>query len=125
MGEACASALGVGFVAIRKSDGLLPGPKVAVQCETDYRGRRPVLRMQRMLTSADRVVLIDDWAERGSQARGAADLVALCGATFLGVALMVDQLGDGVRATLGRVTSIVSADELTPDRPAPPQPQRR
>lgn len=112
LGGVCAAVLGVGFVAIRKEDGLMPGPKVEVRAGEDYRGRRPLLRMQRVLAESDRVLLVDDWAERGSQARAAAELVASTGAAFLGVSVIVDQLADATRQQLGRVTSIVTAEEL-------------
>lgn len=68
--------------------------------------------MQRIVGAADRILLIDDWAERGSQAHAAAQLVEACGATFLGVSVIVDQLQDDVRSRLRRVTAIVMADEL-------------
>lgn len=113
LGAATAVALGVGFVAIRKSDtGLLPGPKVAVVAQEDYRGIRHQLRMQAVLNQHDLVLLVDDWAERGSQALAARELVTQCRAHFLGVTLMVDMLPDDIRAQLGRVTALVHADEL-------------
>lgn len=114
LGGACSTALGVGFVAIRKDGGLLPGPKVWTRAEEDYRGQRHRLRMQRVLTSDDRVLLVDDWAERGSQARGVRELVEACDAQFLGVSLIVDQLTTTTRSALQRVTSLVRADELGP-----------
>jgi adenine phosphoribosyltransferase len=114
LGGAAAIALGAGFVAVRKSDGLLPGPKVSVQADADYRGRRNLLRMQASLTSRDAVLLVDDWAERGSQARAARGLVRICGARFLGVTVMVDQLEADVREDLGAVTALVRAEELGP-----------
>ena len=112
LGAAAAVSLGAGFVAVRKADGLFPGATVSAQAETDYRGFRHRLRMQDVLTSGDRVLLVDDWAERGSQARAARQLVESSGATFLGVSLLVDQLSPEVRAALGRVTALVTADEL-------------
>lgn len=114
LGGAAAVELGAGFVAVRKSEGLLPGPKVVVEADADYRGRRNTLRMQATLTSRDTVLLVDDWAERGSQARAARHLVEACGARFAGLSVMVDQLIPEVRSGLGRVTALVSADELGP-----------
>jgi adenine phosphoribosyltransferase len=58
------------------------------------------------------VLLVDDWAERGSQAEAAAELVRRQGAELLGLALVVDELPDAVRARLGRVTSLVTRAEL-------------
>jgi len=107
--------LGVGFVAVRKEAGLLPGPKITITADEDYRGERHVLRIQRASVAAgDRVLLADDWAERGAQALAIRDLVERCGATFVGASLIVDQLDDGVRASLGQVTTIVSRKELPP-----------
>jgi adenine phosphoribosyltransferase len=115
LGAATAVALEVGFVAIRKDGtGLLPGPKVTTKAREDYRGNQHDLRMQSGLTDADSVLLVDDWAERGSQALAARELVGLCGATFAGVSLVVDMLTDAVRTELGRVTSLVRAHELGP-----------
>lgn len=112
LGGACAVRLGAGFVAVRKDGGLLPGPKVSTLSELDYRGNRHRLRMQRRLGPGDRVLVVDDWAERGSQARAAADLIAQCGATLLGLSVIVDQLADDVRRALPRVTALVLADQL-------------
>ncbi len=112
LGGACAVALGCGFVAIRKADGMLPGPKASLRADEDYRGQRHTLRMQCMLTPDDRVLLVDDWAERGSQATTAAALVRSCGAEFLGLSVIVDQLTADRCAELPRVTTLVRAEEL-------------
>ena len=115
LGGAVAVRLGAGFVAIRKNGtGLLPGPKVTATADEDYRGNRHELRMQSVLTASDRVLLVDDWAERGSQALAARELVGRCGARFLGCSLMVDMLTASTRARLGTVTAVVEADELGP-----------
>lgn len=107
LGAAAALSLGVGFVAVRKATGLLPGPKVEMDANEDYRGQRHRLRMQPVLDAGDRVLLIDDWAESGSQARVARQLVELCGATFLGASVLVDQLSTEARSALVRVTFLV------------------
>lgn len=60
----------------------------------------------------DRVLLVDDWAERGSQAAAVQQLVASTGTTFAGVSLLVGQLGAEARAGLGRVTSLAGAADL-------------
>jgi adenine phosphoribosyltransferase len=113
LGGAVARELDVGFAAIRKEAGLFPGPKIQLRTEADYRGTHQVLRLQRRAVNAgDRVLLVDDWAERGSQARAAAELVARCGGTAVGLALVVDQLEthDGLPA----VHALVAADALGP-----------
>ena len=57
-------------------------------------------------------MLVDDWAELGSQAVAARELIEGCGGTWVGVALVVDQLTHERRRQLAPVSRIVSADEL-------------
>ncbi len=112
LGGAVALRLGVGFQGVRKVGGLLPGSKLSVTCAPDYRGTSHELRMQDVLGANDVVLLVDDWAERGSQAVGVRQLVERSGSSFAGVSLMVDQLDDQTRAELGTVTAIATDDEL-------------
>src|SRR5690242_12839712 len=59
LGTACALELNVGFVPIRKGDGLLPGPKAGVETAADYRGGQQTLRVQRAaLGAGERVLLV-------------------------------------------------------------------
>ena len=58
------------------------------------------------------MLLVDDWAETGSQALTARTLVEECGATWAGVSLLVDQLDEAVRARLAPVAAVVIHDEL-------------
>ena len=114
VGTAAALELGVGFVPIRKSEGLFPGPKAVVETQGDYRRNRHELRLQRAAIGVgDRVLLVDDWIETGSQARAAKRLVEDCGAELLGVATIVTQLSAADSLELGRLHSLVAADELT------------
>ena len=116
LGTACALELGAGFVPIRKGAGLLPGPKAVVETAADYRGGRQTLRLQRAaLGEGDRVLLVDDWIETGSQAAGARALVERCGATFLGVATIVDQLPPDRDERLVRVHTLLPRELLGDD----------
>jgi adenine phosphoribosyltransferase len=113
LGGAVARELGAGFVAIRKSGGLLPGEKLHATADADYRGEVHTLRAQReLLGPSDRVLLVDDWAEAGSQAMAAKRIIESSGASFLGLSIMVDQLVDDRRAALGRVKALVRHSEL-------------
>ena len=115
LGGAVAITANVGFVAIRKEAGLFPGEKLTVRAAADYRGIEHNLRLQRAsLAPDDRVVLVDDWAEQGSQALAARRLIEDCGAMWAGAALVVDQLTAARRAELAPVSRIVAADELGP-----------
>jgi len=117
LGSAVALRLGAGFVAIRKAGALFPGPKDTQETAPDYRGKVHRLEIQqRSLGTNDRVVLVDDWAELGSQAFAARGLIERRRATYLGLAVMIDQLSDANRRLLGEVRSIVRADELPKDR---------
>ena len=114
LGTAAALALDVGFVPIRKSNGLFPGPKAIAETDADYRGNRHTLRLQRAALGADeRVLLVDDWIETGSQARAAMELVESCGARLVGVATVVTEVAPAAAAGLGRLHALARADELT------------
>jgi adenine phosphoribosyltransferase len=79
----------------------------------DWRGREVTLAVQRSaLESGDRVALVDDWAETGSQALGARQLIEACSATYVGLSLLVDQLTDDVRAQLAPVFAVADAAEV-------------
>jgi adenine phosphoribosyltransferase len=113
LGSGVALRLGVGFVAIRKAGSVHPGPKVARRTAPDWRGRQHVLQVQRSAVGpGDVVLLVDDWAELGSQATAAKQLIEECGASYAGLSLLVDQLPDDVRRTLEPVRAVVRADEL-------------
>jgi adenine phosphoribosyltransferase len=116
LGGAAAYALGVGFVAIRKQGQLFPGPKRLVEAELDYRDARHVLEIQeRAIRVGDRVLLVDDWVERGSQAIAARQLVEDCGGVIVGMAVLVDQLEDETRDQLPPLTSVLTAPDLPSD----------
>ncbi|MEN3342936.1 MAG: adenine phosphoribosyltransferase [Actinomycetota bacterium] len=115
LGAAVALRAGVGFVPVRKVGAVHPGPKVTRRTEPDWRGNQPELELQRSaLGSEDRVLLVDDWAERGSQALAARALVEECRATYVGLSLLVDQLPDEVRERLAPVAAVVSHADLPP-----------
>ena len=115
-GPAVAIRLGAGFVAVRKPGSIHPGPKAVHLSEPDWRGRRLQYELQRAaVTEEDRVLLVDDWAETGSQALAARALIAECGASWAGVSLLVDQLEGEARARLDPVRSIVLSEQLPPN----------
>jgi adenine phosphoribosyltransferase len=113
LGGAVALELHAGFVAIRKQEGVFPGPRVESQTPADYRGRELNLRMQRSSVGPqDRVILVDDWLETGWQAQTARAMVEKCGAEFAGVAVIVDQLSAERRRELGEFHALLQADDL-------------
>jgi len=113
LGAAVAARLEVGFVAIRKSDGLYPGETLTALTASDYRGRQHTFRLQRAAVRAgERVGLVDDWFETGSQGLIARSLVERAGAHYAGASIIVDQLSDERRNELAPCHSLVAAREL-------------
>ncbi|MCP2329320.1 adenine phosphoribosyltransferase [Hamadaea flava] len=113
LGAAVAVELGAGFVAVRKPGALFPGPKLTAATGPDYRGNRHELLLRRdSLGPDDIAVLVDDWAETGSQALAVRDLARALGANLVGLSLMVDQLSDATRQLLPPVSALVQAAEL-------------
>jgi adenine phosphoribosyltransferase len=87
---AVATELGAGVIAVRKEGGASPGTRSEVLTSPDYRGRRLSLVMRSdLLTDVDRVLLVDDWIETGSQAVAARTLIDQTGAAFAGLAAIV------------------------------------
>ncbi|MEA2255140.1 MAG: adenine phosphoribosyltransferase [Solirubrobacteraceae bacterium] len=113
LGGAMAAHTGAGFVAVRKAGGWLPGELAECVTEPDWQGRTHALQLQRgVLREGDRVVLVDDWFETGSQALAARDLIEGSGATLLGMSIVVDDLADEVRERIGRLHALLRADTL-------------
>jgi adenine phosphoribosyltransferase len=115
LGGAAAVELGVGFVPVRKGEGLFPGDKVVWQSAPDYRRLRHTLRLQRSsLAPGDRVLLVDDWIETGSQAAAVRSMVEECGSTWVGCSVIVEQLTDAPNNALGTIRGLLAAKDLPP-----------
>lgn len=116
LGPAVAAALGVGFVPVRKEGGMFPGDVIRRVTAPDYRGNKVELSTRRdLIQRGQRVVLIDDWIETGSQSLTAAQLVSACGADLCAVAVIVDDASDDARAQLPPIHALVTGKEL-PDQ---------
>jgi adenine phosphoribosyltransferase len=116
LAAAVAVELGAGFVAIRKEAGLFPGAKLTRRTPPDYRGLTTTLRLQAAaLACGDRVLLVDDWAETGSQAQTARALIEEAGAGWAGLSVVVDQLSAAQRAQLAPVHALIPAAALGPN----------
>ena len=113
LGPAVAIALGIGFSPIRKDGAKFPGDVFRHQSMPDYRGRTQVFHARRdHFSPGQRVGLIDDWIESGSQAVAAQRLTATAGAELAAVAVIIDEADGNARRVLPPIRSIVSADEL-------------
>jgi adenine phosphoribosyltransferase len=110
---AVARRLHTGVVPIRKRGAIFPGPKYSRTTPPDYRGRTTELLLRReVLTEADRVLIVDDWLETGSQMLTAAALVRDANAELVGVAVIVDQSSAAMVDRLPRLHSIIPAESL-------------
>ena len=113
LATAVALELGAGFVAIRKPGSIHPGPKEERRSPPDWRGLETVLRLQRHVISAgDAILVVDDWAETGSKALTARQLIERCGGRYVGLSLLVDQLDPPTRAELAPVVAAALAEEV-------------
>jgi adenine phosphoribosyltransferase len=114
LGGAVAVELGVGLVTIRKSSGLSSEGKLCETTAADWRGRTHELWLRAVDVSADdRLLLVDDWIETGSQAVAAGRLVRAAGAELVGVSVLVDQLADNAtRLVLPPVSAILHAGDV-------------
>jgi adenine phosphoribosyltransferase len=97
VGALVALHLGVGLVELRKN----PSPAAdsdrwfVTRTPPDYRNRTLRLRAKRdHLSAGQRVLLVDDWIETGGQAVAARDIVERAGASWCGVAVIIDGLKD-------------------------------
>jgi adenine phosphoribosyltransferase len=116
LGGAVASELHSGFVAIRKPGGLFPGEKLVQVTPPDYRNEQLHLRLRRdSILQGDRVIIVDDWFETGSQALAAKLLVEAAGASFVGASVIVDQLDPRVRPSFAHFHSLIQRDALGED----------
>ena len=113
VGPLVARALGVGFVEAYRQGARLPiaEPMTWAEVPADHRGAGQRLGVRtRLLGPADRVLVADDWAVTGAQARGLRDLVAALGATMIGTAVIVDECDPAVAADLGIRGLLTGAD---------------
>jgi adenine phosphoribosyltransferase len=111
LGALCAEHLGVGLVLARKPGSVHPGEKVEVLSAPDWRGREVLISIARVLSSEDKVLLVDDWIQTGSQGRAVKAVVEACGAELSGTSVIVDDTTAQVRADLN-VVALVASGEL-------------
>ena len=94
-----ALALGTGFVPVRKA-GKLPRETHAVSYALEY-GEATLELHQDAIAPGDRVLLVDDVLATGGTVRATRELVESCGATAVGVAVLMELSFLPGRATIG------------------------
>lgn len=97
LGALTASALGVGFVEVRKNSAQAADSDrwVTRTAAPDYRDRQLVFGFRHDLIQAgDRVLMVDDWADTGATALVVRALIGDRRAHWIGAAVIVDGLTD-------------------------------
>lgn len=115
IGPLVARALGVGFVEVYRAGVRRPiaEPMTWAEVPADHRGDAQHLGVRtRLITETDRVLVVDDWAATGAQARGVHALVATLGATTVGTAVIVDECHPAVAAELG-IRGLLTGEDLS------------
>jgi adenine phosphoribosyltransferase len=86
---------GVGFVGVEKERRELGDSDRWITATTppDYRDRTMTMGFRRSLVSStDRVLVVDDWADTGGQLSAVRSLVEQAGAHYIGAAVIADAL---------------------------------
>lgn len=115
LGPLVARELDVGFVGAHKEISLLADSDAWLVATTppDYRDRHLEFGFRRgLISGADRVLVVDDWVDTGSQLLAMHRLIKLAEAHLLGTTVIADNLTDNrVRRDL-RLTALVHARDL-------------
>jgi len=111
LGGLVAQALGVGVVLARKPGAVHPGAIEELAAEPDWRGRRLTFGVSPLaVRPKDRLLLVDDWVETGSQARTVSSLITRLGGSLVGVSAIVDHADPETRDELGLIGLLRSTD---------------
>lgn len=114
VGPLVASFLGVGFAEVRKNTHPNDAGEALLRrtMPPGYSGDAHVLTMRRHLVQPrDRALFVDEWITTGATATTVRDLIEDAGATWVGGAVVADQLESGRRRQLG-VRSLLRAREI-------------
>lgn len=115
VGPLAAAACNAGFVEALRAGVRRPiaEPMTWSEVPADHRGDRQQLGVRSALIGpGDRVLLVDDWAATGSQARALGALVRKLGAELIGTAVIVDECAPDVSAALG-IRGLLTGDDLS------------
>jgi adenine phosphoribosyltransferase len=114
LGPLVARALGVGFVEAYREGARRPIAELMTWADVpaDHRGDRQRLGLRtRLIGPSDRVLVVDDWAATGAQARALHALVTTLDATSVGTAVIVAECPPQVIAEL-RIRSLLTGADL-------------
>ncbi|MFC4066083.1 phosphoribosyltransferase [Actinoplanes subglobosus] len=113
VGPLVARALGVGFVEAYRAGArrAIAEPMIWADVPTDHRGDVQRLGFrEKLISPGDRVLVVDDWAATGAQARGLRELL---GSRYVGAAVIVDECPPPVSAELA-IRGLLTGMDLDP-----------
>ena len=111
VGPLVARAIGAGFVEAYRAGARRPiaEPMTWATVPNDHRGDQQQLGVREgLVRSSDRVLIVDDWAATGAQARA---LRSLFPGTYVGTAVIVDECPPEVSAELG-IRGLLTGQDL-------------
>lgn len=114
IGPLVARTIGVGFVEAYRAERprLVAEPMTWGTADLDHRGETVTLGVRdRLLDAGDRVLVVDDWATTGAQARALYAAVRLLGAEPVATAVIVDETRSQVAAELN-IRGLVRGNDL-------------
>jgi adenine phosphoribosyltransferase len=101
LGSAMALTLKAAVIPFRKA-GKLPTDTVG-RAFIDYTGQVKGLELRKgLLTEGERILLVDDWVETGTQVRAAVDLLEAEGAMIVGIAAIKMERNEGTNDIAAR-----------------------
>ena len=122
LGPLVARALGVGFVEAYREGARRPiaEPMTWAEVPADHRGDRQRLGLRtHLIGPADRVLIVDDWAATGAQARALHTLISSLAAIPVGTAVIVNESAPTVTTEL-TIRGLLTGADLS-DLPAGPR----
>jgi adenine phosphoribosyltransferase len=115
VGPLVARALGVGFVEAYRAGARLPiaEPMIWAEVPSDHRGKKQQLGVRsELIAPDDRVLVVDDWAATGAQARA---LRSLFGQGYVGTAVIVNECPPPLAEEL-TLRGLLTAADIDPDQ---------
>lgn len=113
LGAAVAHALGAGVVPLRTPARLKAAGASHAISYTDYSRTEKALALYADgIRPDEHVLIVDDWVETGATVRAAVSLSERCGGVVAGIAVLMDDTTDEIRAVLQRYTyhALLSAE---------------
>ncbi|WP_306208865.1 phosphoribosyltransferase family protein [Actinoplanes sp. RD1] len=114
VGPLVAQALGTGFVEAYRAGArrAIAEPMTWTTVPADHRGDPQSLGVRtQLISTGDRVLLVDDWAYSGAQSRALSTLVRDLGAEVVGTAVIVNECPPPVAAELG-IRGLLTGSDL-------------